>query len=244
VAARDGKLWFKDSKDSKKEKYDNVRGMFVYFHGAFHFIVRDSSPIHTIHDLKGKRVSLGGPGTVMALITTAILEAHGLKKNIDYTGVQLDGATSAQAWQDGMVDFWNMSSEIPGGLISNATALNKFRLIPLEDEKAIKILRDNKVISLEEGTLLTYIEPGSYPTMMNKNRVPQFGILASANPHKDVSDDIVYCFTKAVFDHLDELHKNVGPPASVVNLKEAINGMVVPLHPGAEKYFREKGVIK
>lgn len=245
TAAKQGTRWFKDLKDSKKERYDNVRGMFVYFHGAFHFIVKDNSPIQTIHDLKGKRVALGAPGSNVALVTISILDAHGLKKNVDYTGVEIDATAASEAWQDGRVDFWCMSSEIPGGLIANATALNKFRLIPLEDEKAIKILRDNKTLSMEEeGTTLVPIEPGTYPTMMNKKAVVQLGILLAFHAHKDVSDDVVYGFTKAVFDHLDELYKNVGPTAKSVNLKDALSGMPVPLHPGAAKYFREKGVIK
>lgn len=244
TAARQGTRWFKDLKESKRERYDNVRGILVYFFGALHFIVKEGSPIHNMYDIKGKRVALGAPGSPAGLMSISILEAHGLKKNVDYTGVEVDASSASEAWQDGMVDLWCIYSEIPGGLVANATALNKFRLLPLEDEKAIKTLRDNKVLSVEEGTLLTSVEPKTYPTMMNTKSAVQFATLSGFNAHKDVSDDIVYCFTKAIFDQIEEFWRNVGPTAKFVNLREALNGMVVPLHPGAAKYFQEKGVIK
>lgn len=244
MAAKQGTRWFKDLKDSKKERYDNVRGIFVYFSTTLHFIAKDNSPIHTMNDIKGKRVAVGAPGSTAGLWSISILEAHGLKKNIDYKGIEMDASTASQAWQDGMVDVWCQLSEVPGGLVSNATALNKFRLIPLEDEKAIKTLRENKVISLEEGTLLTSVEPGAYPTMTNKKAAATLRTLASYNAHKDVSDDIIYSFTKAIFDHLEELYKQLGPTANTIDLKEALFGMAVPIHPGAAKYFQEKGIIK
>ena len=244
TAAKQGTRWFKDLKDSKKERYDNIRGILVYFFGALHFVVKDDSPIHTMYDVKGKRVALGAPGSPAGLMSISILEAHGLKKNVDYRGIEVDASSASQAWQDGMVDLWCIYSEIPGGLVANATALNKFRLVPLEDENAIRRLRDNRVLSVEEGTLLTSIEPGAYPTLVDKKAVPQFATLSGFNANKDVGEETVYCFTKAIFDHLEEFYKNVGPTGKFVNLKEALNGMVVPLHPGAAKYFREKGIIK
>lgn len=244
VAAKDGSRWFKDLKDSKKERYDNMRGIFSFFFGALHFIVKDGSPIHSLYDVRGKRVALGAPGSSAGLMSISALEAHGLKKNVDYTGVELDASAASEAWQDGMVDLWCMFSEIPGGLISNATALNKFRLISLEDEKAIKMLKEKKTICPEEGSPLAFIEPGTYPTMMNKKAAVQLAVLSTYTTHKDVNEDVVYKFTKAIFDHLDELYKNIGPTAKTVNSKEALNGMVVPLHPGAARYFREKQLIK
>lgn len=244
TAAKEGTKWFKDLKDSRKERYDSVRGIFVYVGAIMHFIVKDGSPIHSLYDVKGKRVALGAPGSSAGLITTSIIEAYGLKKNIDYKAVELDASASSEAWQDNMVDLWCQYSEVPGGLVSNATGLNKFRLIPLEDEKAIKILRENKTLSLEEGTFLTSIESAAYPTMMNKKSVVQLATLGVFVAHKDVSEDIVYCFTKANFDHLDELYKNIPSAVNSVNLKEALNGMIVPLHPGAAKYFGEKGMVK
>lgn len=244
TAAKFGTRWFKDLKDSRKERYENIRSLFAYFSTTLHIIVKDGSPIHTMHDIKGRRVSLGAPGSTAGLWSASILEAHGLKKNIDYKGVEMDASATSQTWQDGMIDVWCQLSEIPGGLVSNATALNKFRLIPLEDDKAIKTLRENKILSLEEGTLLTTVEPGVYPTMMNKEKAAQLSTLASYNTHKDASDDIIYSFTKAIFDHLDELVKNVGPYAKALNLKEALVGVAVPIHPGAAKYFQEKGIIR
>ena len=244
TAAKEGTRWFKDLKDSKALRYDNVRGISVYFSMSMHFIVRDNSPIRTIYDAKGKRVALGSPGSTIAMMSLDILEAYGLKKNVDYKSVELDAPTAATSWQDGMVDLWCQLNEVPSGQISDATALNNFRLLSIDDENIVKKLKDNKAISKEEGTALTTIEVGAYPTMKNNKPVVTISSYSGINAHKDLSDDIVYGFTKAIYDHLDELQQRLGPSAKRFKLEDAIAGLVLPLHPGAAKYYREKGVLK
>lgn len=244
TAAKEGTRWFKDLKDSKKLRYDDVRGISVYFSMTMHLIVRDGSPIRSIYDVKGKRVALGSPGSTIALMSLDILKAHGLEKDIDYKSVELDAPSAARSWQDGMVDLWCQLNEVPAAQISDATALNNFRLLSIDDEKIVKKLRDNKAISQEEGTALSTIEVGAYSTMKNTKPVVTISSYSGINAHKDVGDDIIYAFTKAIYDHLDELEQRLGPTAKRFKLQDAMAGLVVPLHPGAAKYYREKGILK
>lgn len=197
-------------------------------------IVPRDSPIKTLADLKGKRIT-STPGWGATIFAPALLEAAGLKKG-DYEMIVLSGADGAASFRDGRVDAGMWAYGVPTATVSElAGAKNGIRFIPIDKtaEDAIKAKFPYWFVSkIPKGAYPGVTE--DVPSMANNNV-----LLCSA----DVSDDVVYNMTKVMYQQAAEIKLSV-PAAEALGTPAMAANPVIPMHPGAMRFYREIGLVK
>jgi uncharacterized protein len=210
-----------------------LRGVAALFPGYVHLVASKESGIKTLADLKGKRVSLGPEGSGIAVIAPVILKAAGLTlgdlARVDHAGFVAGGRMVEEGTLD--ADFCGV-----GGsgyeLVRHILASGRTMLVPIPSEVVAKV---------GNGYVAGTIPAGSYDGQ--PAAVPTAVIKTLLVTREAVSDDVVYLMTKSLFDHLDLL-VDVSPAAKGIDVAKAPFGLPVPLHPGAERYYREIGLVK
>lgn len=219
-----------------------IRVLWVPYTTPIHIVTTADSGIKSVYDLKGKKVSTSAPGSGSEIDAFAILSAAGIDPSKDFAVWQRLGAKeSADALLDGKIDAYFWSGTIPTASVSELATNLKQR----GKQIAFVEIPDEVVKKLNE------MYPGLYvPDVMKKDYydspadVQTVSTLNVMFCHKDLPDDFVYKLLKTTFDHLDELYA-VHPAAKQTTLENAViyKGNV-PYHPGAIKFFTEKGVWK
>ena len=218
-------------------KYPDIRGLFNFLLSPIHVAVDARKGIKSIGDLKGKTVNIGAPGQATRKIAEALLNAYGLKPG-DYKASALTTGEAVEALKDGHVDAVILLAETPMPGIAEVAVTREIDLLPLEGPQAEKFNADI-------GDLLTptVIPAGTYKGV--NHDTPTMAMAVAVIAHKDLDAELVYKFTKSVWSNLDKLQAAHEGFRSLKLDKSAISGWSkVPLHPGAEKYFKEAGVIK
>lgn len=213
-------------------KIPNLRGIAKLYPEIVQIVAVDG--INSIKDLKGKKVSVGAPGSGVEANARQILEAANLTYD-DMTVSYLSFAESADAYKDKHIDAFFVTSGIPNASIQDIAAMNPVSLVSLTDE-AISSLIDKYPFFVE------YTIPANTYNGQ-KNDVKTVAVLACLATNSEAAEDVIYNITKALFENQPELAAAHAKGAEI-KLEEAINGMSVPLHPGAEKYYKEKGILK
>jgi len=215
--------------------------LWAMYPNYLHIVTKASTGIKTIYDLKGKRVSTGAPGSGTEVNALSVLQLVGIDPAKDFAKWEKLGAQeSAKALADGTIDAFFWSGGLPTGSIVELSALLK--------QRGDQIV----LISIPDDVIKAYAE--KYPGVAARGVIPAsvYGAPQDAVTlaywnffvcHKDLPADVAYKITKAVFEHLDILHKSVAA-AKDTNLQNALIalGGEIPYHPGALKYFCEVGL--
>ena len=215
-----------------KEKVE-VYGLFNMYTQPMHVVALADSGVNSIQDLKGKRVAVGAPGSGSEVKTKALLSIMGLEYNKDFTPEFLSFAEGAQALQDKTADAMFVSSAIPNPAIMSLAMTNPLKLIPMTDEEVAKIEKEYPFMTLDTIPADTYKGIGDVQTVCVQS------LMVSS---KGFPDDLAYKMVKTVFEdkaELEQIHS-----AFKRTLLENAPKMIVPTHPGALRYFKEKGVVK
>lgn len=190
--------------------------------------------IKSIGDLKGKRVSVGDAGSGVEFNARQILEAYG----VTFDDIQVNNlgfGDSADALKDGKIDAFFCTAGAPTTAIVELATTNSINLLEIDDEHA-------KILSDAHPFYTTYPIPGgSYKGV--DNDVQTVAVKATIIASPKLSEDVVYNFTKALFDNQGEI-ASAHAKGEELSLEYAVSGISVPFHPGAEKYFKEVGAIK
>ena len=203
---------------------------------AVTLLAADDAGIQSIADLRGQRVNIGNPGSGQRQNALDALVAAGLdpERDLDAEGVKALDAPGLL--QDDRIDAFFFTVGHPNGAVKEATAgVRKVHLVP---------------ITGIEGLLAKFpyyakamIPVSHYRSATNTEDVPTFGVKATLVTSADVADAIVYAVTKEVFENLDAL-KKLHPAYETLTRESMLQGLTAPLHPGAERYFREAGLKK
>lgn len=219
----------------------NLRGLFGFSCGVFLPMVWDESPIKTWEGLKGKKVFTGPPSGAAALDMEQFIEGMtGFKPNVEYTAVRLNWGGAQAAMRDGQVDVYMRPMQVPSALVDELVAVRPLRLLPVTAED-VKKPGMQKLFG-KAGNELTTLKAKSYQGVVNNDKdmpMPGFGLMQVAGKH--VPDEVVYKVVKALFDNIGEIHAN-NPAFRELTLKNPFSVLNVALHPGAAKYFMEKGI--
>ena len=196
-------------------------------------VANDPSGIKTLADMKGKRVSVGATNSGTEVNASEILRAAGFSFS-DLAKVDRSPlGTSARLVIEGALDTTFQTAGLGVESIRHLMASGHTRLIPIPAEVVAKV--GNPVYVAATIPANTYdgqtadVPTASVPNLL----VTRVG----------VSDEVVYLMTKSLFDHLDQLVQT-HPAAKDISVKTAITGLPIPLHPGAERYYREVGILK
>ena len=218
----------------KDAKIDSLRGIGTLYPEIVQIVASIDSEIVTIQDLKGKKVSVGAPGSGVEANVRQIFEATGLTYN-DMTVNYLSFSESADAFKDKHIESFFVTAGIPNAAIQDISAQNKIAMVSLTDD-VIKTLTDKYPFFVEYT-----IPAGTYNGQ--DSDVKTVAVMATLATSSDVSEDVIYNITKALFDNQPELAEAHAKGKEVV-LEKAVNGISIPFHSGAEKYFKEKGLMK
>ena len=212
----------------------NIRGIAALYPETFQFITRKSSGINSINDLKGKRVVTGPLGSGTERTVKLLLSMYGITYD-DIRPEFLSFGEGVTALKDRTIDCAVVGSGLPTAAVIDAAASMDISLIPVDKEIYEKFSKDYPFL----GTNI--IPAGAY----NGVNEDVFTVASPAllSTREDISADVVYEITKAIFEHLDVLVETHAQGKNI-KLETALNGMSIPLHPGAEKYYKEVGLLK
>lgn len=211
-----------------------LRGLMSTYPIDIQFYTLDKSPIKTIKDLKGKKVAVGAPGSGTEAMARYVLKVYGLTYD-DINEQFLSATETSEAIKDGNIDAGIVTLGTPAPTLMDLATQRDIRFLDIEPEVAQKINKEFPAY------FPTTIPAGTY----NKQDKPHHTLawMGLFVVHKDMSDQLAINILKAVFEHKDELDK-IHAQFKKISLENAVKGMPIPWHPGAEKLYKEKGVLK
>lgn len=221
----------------KGKKLDNLRYIGGGHMGAMQVVVPSNSPIKNIADLKGKKVAVGAQGSAVYTLSLDVLAIDGLTIN-DVSPAYLSMSEMTEALQDGTVDAAIYSAGVPTSSITNIFSRKSMRIVPYSEKKVKAYLA--KSGPEKRALLIPYTIPAKTYSGQNK-AVSCMAFRACLVTHKDVPDELVYSFLKTVEGHTADI-KRIHPSGAEYSLSHLTQGAAIPLHPGAAKFYAEKGV--
>ncbi len=218
------------------KKVDKLRAVFSVHPEPFTIVARKDANIKSFDDLKGKRVNVGNPGSGSRGTMEVVLDAKGWTMDDFALASELKPAEQSAALGDNKVDAITYTVGHPNGSIQEATSTVDANLVPVDGPAIDKLIADNPYYAK------AVIPGGMYPG--NPDDTDTFGVKATMVTSADVPDDMVYEVVKSVFDNFDRF-KGLHPAFANLKPEDMVSqGLSAPLHPGAEKYYREQGWIK
>lgn len=210
---------------------DKTRALASIYPNAVQIVTLAGSGIGSLQDLKGKRVSVGAPGSGTEVNANAILEANGISYG-DITVQRLNFNETADALRDGDIDvgFWSVGP--PTSSILNLAVTRDIALVPLSDDEIAKAQQ------LEPVFAPYTLRAGLYDKV--DTAVPTISIPNVLVVNADMSDDLAYEITKVLFEKTAELIA-IHPAANDTTVEFSLTSTPVPLHPGAIRYYEEVG---
>ena len=222
---------FKGEVEPFKGKPEPILGLFSMYPAPQHILTLDPD-IKSIRDLKGKKVSVGAPGSGCETISRLIIETAGLTYD-DMRISYYSQPEAAQALKDRNVDvvFWNFS--LPGSAVSEVTAVRDVYFISVD-----------KDIVEELTSKYTYYKEGKIPANTYKGQNYDVVAIQDGNDvviNKDIDENTAYLLVKTLFENAEDIF-NVHPSAKKLIPENGVK-VGIEMHPGAEKYFKEKGLL-
>jgi TRAP transporter TAXI family solute receptor len=215
--------------------FESLRAVFALHPEPFTVVARADSGIKSFDDLKGKRVNVGNPGSGQRATMEVLMDAKGWTMDDFALASELKSAEQSQALSDNNVDAIVFTVGHPNGSIQEAATTTDATLVAVGGAEVDQLVADNPYYS--KAT----IPGGMYRG--NPDDIETFGVRATFVSSADVPDEVVYQVTKAVFENFEDF-KQLHPAFATLDKKEIVTGgLSAPLHPGAEKYFKEAGLM-
>jgi len=218
-----------------RPKVDVLRAIANLYPESFHLVARKGAGIKTIKDLKGKRVSLDEPGSGTLVDARLILAAYDLTEK-DLKAEYLKSQQAADKLKDNALDAFFSVSGWPLGAIAELAATTGIDLVPIDGPEAENLVKAYSFFATDE------IPDGAYKGVNGVKTVSVNAIWATSSKQPD---QLIYGITAALWNAstrklLDSGHAK----GKVIKLETAAQGLGIPLHAGAEKFYKEKGLIK
>jgi TRAP transporter TAXI family solute receptor len=217
----------------KDKPVKNMGGVFAIYPELVQLVATKASGIRTVRDLKGKKVVLGPTGSGTEANALQILEVYGLRE-LDLKAERIDAAAASDQLKDGRVDAGFYTVGLGAAAIMDTFITGKVTLVPVAGAEAQALIKKYPFYTSVRVPANTYKDQAEATTV---------AVMAMMVARSDLPEDLVYRFTKAIFDDLKQFH-DAHSAAKNLTLETALNGMPIPLHPGAERFYREKGVLK
>jgi len=223
-----------------KERFEKdgkipLRTLAVLYGNLNHMVVLKDSGIRSVPELKGKKVSVGAPGSATEVKSSRILEAFGVDPGKDIRRERLSVAESAGALKDRKIDAFCWDGGLPTAAVMDLAATPGISARILPQDKALPALIQ-KYGPVYYNAL---IPKGTYAGM--ETDVPVIGVATKLVCMESFDSGLAYEIVKAILEHKSDLvavHKS----AEHLSLQGAVTGSSIPFHPGALKYYAEKGI--
>jgi TRAP transporter TAXI family solute receptor len=222
--------------DKFKGKPIPVRTLAVAYPNRMHVVSVEGTGINKFEDIKGKRVSTGSPGSATEVFAFRVIEAAGLNVEKDVRRERLGVAESVSALKDRKIDAFFWVGGLPTAAVTDLGATPGVKI------KLIDIAHLVPAMAKKHGNIYIkdVIPKGTYPGQTTDN--PQATVQNLIVAHENMSEQLAYNITKVIFDNqkaLVAVHKEA-ESLTLANQKEANSAL--PWHPGALKFYKERGV--
>ena len=221
-----------NGKEVFKEPLKNSMAVAALFPEVIQIVVEADSDIKSINDLKGKKIAVGSADSGGEVNTRQVLEAAGITYN-DIKAQYLPYGEASDHFKDKLIDAMFVTGGVPHAAIQDIASLHKVRFIPVPADIYNKLKERNPFY------IQSTIPKGGY-TGVNED-VATIAVMSTLITNKDLSEQTVYEITKNMFENLEVL-KGSHIKWGLVSLSNAKEGITIPFHPGALKYYQEKGI--
>jgi TRAP transporter TAXI family solute receptor len=219
-----------------KEPFNELRAVFSLHPEPVTVVVRKESDIKTFADLKGKKFNVGNPGSGTRASLDELIAAMGWTIKDFALASELKADEHGPALCDGKIDGFFYLVGHPSANIQDPTTVCGAKLVSVTGPAVDKLVKANPYYAYAT------IPAGLYPN--NPQETKTYGVLATVVSSTRTSPDTVYQVVRAVFDNFSEF-KKLHPAFQVLKPENMIkDGLSAPLHPGAVKYYKEKGWMK
>jgi hypothetical protein len=235
-------VWANEGKISELSQKQPLRIVMGFYEQPLHIVTKEGTDIKTVMDLKGKRVSVGAPNSGTEEQADYVLKGLGYDWNKDFKREKLGAGESVAALKDGKIDAFFWSGAVPTSSIIDlaSTPGLKMVLLPVAGGAAEKIMQANPGVFHK-----TIFPKGAYSGM--ESDVPAIAITAVLNAMESFPEERVYQIVSAIFANLQEISA-VWKGALKLTPEQAVAQLtpdsVKFIHPGAARFFKEKGALK
>jgi TRAP transporter TAXI family solute receptor len=221
---------FKDAGPGK-----NLRSVFSAYPDALNVLARPGLDAHSLEDFKGKRFNVGNKGSGQRASIEELLQKLGMSYSDFAAATELDGDEQARALCENRIDGLFYDVAHPSAAIQDATTLCNSKFVPLSGPAVDELVKERPYYSYFT------VPGGMYPN--NPDPIQTYGPRATVMTNSKTPDEVVYLLVKSVFENFDEF-KKLHPILKSLNKEDMVKvGLTAPLHPGAIKYFRDKGLL-
>jgi TRAP transporter TAXI family solute receptor len=211
-----------------------MAALAVLYPEVIQVVVRGDSKIDSFDDLKGMKVGVGAPGSGTEANFRQLADGYGLKKE-DVKAQYLSFSESAEQFKDKHIDAFVVTAGIPNAAIMDIGSQRSISIINIADDKAALIVKK-----------YPFLSPFTIPANTYKNQtkpIKTIAVNAVLIASTDMKSDVAYQIVKTLFENQNELAATHAK-GKELNLKTASTGVSIPFHPGAVKYYKEKGLMK
>lgn len=220
-------------KFEKDGAFEGLRALFSVHPEPMHVMARVDSGINSVADFKGKKINIANPGSGTRSLAEALMKYYGVSTDDFALTAELKSSEQASALCDGKIDATIWAAGLPNGSSQEATSTCDVKIIDLAGEG-----RD-ALLAAVPSYAAAFIPGGLYPG--NPDDVQSWGPKATFVTSADTSDEAVYAVVSAVFENFEDF-KKLHPAFARLKESEMItDGLSAPLHPGAAKYYAERG---
>ena len=211
-----------------------VASLAVLYANYTHLVTLGSGGIASVADLRGRTVSTGAPGSGTEVIALRILRAAGLDPDADLRRQALGASESAGALKDGKVDAFFWSGGLPTAAVQDLAHSQGVTIALVPTGEFLPALQR------EYGLLYFPLEipAGAYPGV--DTAVPVVGVSNVLVVNRSMPEALAHDITRVLFERQAELEA-IHPEARHLSVEGAVEGSPVPMHPGADRYYRESG---
>jgi TRAP transporter TAXI family solute receptor len=223
------------SKFADQGPFKELRAVFSVHPEPFTVVARADSGIKTFEDLKGKRVNVGNPGSGQRGTMEVVMNALGWTMDDFALASELKSAEQSAALCDNKIDAMVFTVGHPSGSIKEASTSCDSVIVSVSGPAIDKLVEEN-----------AYYRKAVIPGGMYRGSdedVETFGVGATFVSSTATPDDVVYNVVKAVFENFDDFKKLHPAFANLKKEEMVTDGLSAPLHPGAEKYYKEAGLM-
>lgn len=190
-------------------------------------VTLENTGITSVEDLRGKKVSVGAPGSGTYANAEQILEIHGMTMD-DVDAQALDFGESQESLQAGQIDAAFITSGTPTGAVEALNAVADVTIVPVEADKAAELIEKYPYYAED------MVPSGTYGLTED---VPTVSVLAMLAVSNELPEDLVYEITAAIYGNTDQITHAKG---AFIKAETALDGIGIDVHPGAQRYFDEQ----
>jgi len=217
---------------SEKGEFNNLRGIAGLYPNHCQVVTLKKTGITQIEDLVGKSVGVGAPGSGTEVDARNILGIYGITYD-DIDEDFLSYAESIEQLKNGTVDAAFLTSGLPNATIMDLATTHDVVIVPVRNEKVKELAEKMPYYKAE------VVPAGTYD---NETDVETAAVVSMLITREDLDEQVVYDITKVLFGNLQSL-VDTHSVAKKIDVANYYEGMPIPLHPGAERYFKEIGVL-